>query len=71
MKNIATILLCLIAAGCTPSPEAQAKADARGAISLCWENQAKKSNDPATARFVAGACEMMESDFKTKYGVSP
>lgn len=71
MKNIATILLCLIAAGCTPSPEAQAKADARGAIKLCWEEQGKKSLDPATARFAAGACEMMEARFKETYKVSP
>lgn len=43
----------------------------RAAISVCWTEQSKKSNDPATARFMAGACEKAEAEFKTKYGVSP
>ena len=47
------------------------KHNARAAIALCWTDQAKKSNDPATARFIAGACEKAEADFRTKYGVSP
>ena len=52
-------------------PENQAKSRARDAISLCWDEQAKKSPAPAEARFVAGACEGMEADFVQKYGVRP
>lgn len=47
------------------------RSDARWAIKLCWEDQAKKSNTPSQARFIAGACEMMESDFKKKYRINP
>jgi hypothetical protein len=43
----------------------------RSAIAVCWEEQGKKSLDPATARAIAGACEKAETEFKTKYGVSP
>jgi len=53
------------------SPEEKEKSQARDAISLCWSDQEKKSNTPGEARFIAGACEKMESDYKTKYGVSP
>ncbi len=55
----------------TPSPEDAAKSRARAAIGLCWEDQKRKSLDPATARFVASTCEQMERDFKSRYGVSP
>lgn len=55
----------------TPSPRDDAKGRERAAIRLCWEDQQRKSLDPATARFVAGTCEKMERDFKARYGVSP
>jgi hypothetical protein len=45
--------------------------DARMVIKLCWEDQGKKSNTPAHARFIAGMCETMESDFKKKYRMNP
>lgn len=47
------------------------KARARRTIETCWDDQGKKSLDPATARFVAGTCERLESDFMAKYGVRP
>lgn len=53
------------------TPEGRAKADARQAIELCWQQQGRKSHDGGTARFIAGACEGMESDFVRKYGVKP
>lgn len=52
-------------------PESEARMNARSAIDLCWKEQARKSLDPGTARFVAGTCEMMTEDFKKKYGVNP
>ena len=53
------------------SPEAQEKAQARRAIDLCWEDQKSKSFDAGTQRFVAGACEMMETNFAQKFGHRP
>lgn len=53
------------------SPEGRAKAQARGAIDLCWKEQERKSLTPDTERFVASTCEMMERNFETKYGVRP
>lgn len=53
------------------SPEAKQQRIAEGAIELCWKDQQKKSNDPSMARFIASACEMMESDYKAKYGREP
>lgn len=53
------------------TPEGQAKARARDAIRLCWAEQGRKSFSSDTQRFVAGACESMEEDFKRKYGVNP
>jgi hypothetical protein len=53
------------------SPEGKAKADARGAIELCWKEQGRKSLDPGSQRFVAGACEMMEKQFRQTYNANP
>lgn len=53
------------------SPKAQEKFSAREHIEACWKEQARKSFDPATARFVAGTCEMLEREFFTKYGHKP
>lgn len=43
----------------------------RSGIELCWQDYARKSLDPETKRFIAGACEMKEREFVTKYGVKP
>mgnify|MGYP003405410933 CR=1 FL=1 len=44
---------------------------ARRAIQLCWDDQGKKSNTPEVARFIAGACEKMERDFRERYRANP
>ncbi len=44
---------------------------ARRAVSLCWQDQSRKSLTPGEARFIAGACEKMESDFRQRWGHSP
>jgi hypothetical protein len=54
-----------------PSREQLAKDSDRGAIRYCWEQQSRKSVDPATARFMASSCEKLEGDFRAKYGGSP
>lgn len=41
------------------------------AIELCWEEQSRKSITPGEARFIAGACEKMERDYKAKWGRNP
>jgi hypothetical protein len=53
------------------TPEMKQRADARAAISRCWDEQGKKSHSPEAARFIAGACEKMEADFQAKWQVSP
>jgi predicted nucleic acid-binding Zn ribbon protein len=50
------------------SPAVQERANAKKNIDFCWS---EPSFDPATARFVAGACEKMEADYREKYGRSP
>lgn len=56
-------------------PPRPAERDDRGtlkrAIQACWKEQARKSHAPEVARFVAGACEKMEDDFRAEYGTDP
>lgn len=53
------------------SPEGQERSRDRQAIESCWDQQKRKSLDPATARFVAATCERLESDFRTKHQRNP
>lgn len=53
------------------SPEAEEKAKARAAIAHCWDGYEAKSLAPGEQRFIAGACELMEQEFLTKYGFKP
>lgn len=55
-------LLMIVGSCAGNTPEGRARSSQRAAIELCWQEQAKKSNDPATARFIAGTCEKMERD---------
>jgi hypothetical protein len=38
---------------------------------LCWQEQKRKSLSPDLGRFVAGACEKMEADFRAKHHREP
>lgn len=53
------------------TPDGKARAREKLAIEYCWETQGKKSLDPSAARFAAGACEMMEEDFRRRWGFKP
>lgn len=55
----------------TPSPDENERWRQAKAIELCWEGQGKRSLDPATARFAAGACEQMEEKFVQRWGRKP
>lgn len=55
----------------TPSPEENERYAERSAIELCWKDQQRKSLAPETARFIAGACEKMEADFRAKHRMNP
>ena len=46
------------------TPAGKVRAEKRAAIDLCWQEQSRKSLDPASGRFVAGACEKMEAENK-------
>lgn len=67
----AFILLMAIGSCAGNSPEGQERSHSRSAIDLCWSEQAKKSNTPGDARFIAGACEKMENDYRSRWGTSP
>lgn len=60
--------LLLIGAMSGPPSE---QSRARQAISLCWDEQAKKSNSPGGAQFIAGACERMEREYRARYNAAP
>jgi hypothetical protein len=68
---VAVVGLFVIGLVSSSSPEAQDRIAATMAIDDCWKEQKRPSNNPATARFVAGTCELLESRFQTKYGRKP
>lgn len=53
------------------TPEGKERTKQREVIALCWDGQAKKSNEPGTARVIAGACERMEADYVKRWGTKP
>lgn len=56
-------LLLMLIGSCSGTPESRAaKSRQSSAIALCWQEQAKKSNDPATARLIAETCEKMAAE---------
>lgn len=71
IKHSLTVAVGLVLAGLAGCNDTSEKGSARRAISLCWEDQKKASLPPAQARFIAGACERMEADFRQKYNASP
>lgn len=80
MKALKVVLVCffLLVAGflgigfvASSSPEGQARSHERSAIELCWDGQKRKSLSPEEARFIAGACEKMEADYRAKWNRDP
>lgn len=75
MKKFFIILFAFVVAFLTfgamqaNSPEGKAKAAAREAIKICRADAAKASI--STIKIIEGTCEMMEEDFRKKYGVNP
>ncbi|WP_313571073.1 hypothetical protein [Comamonas terrigena] len=65
------VLMMVIGSCAGNSPEGKERANSRDAIKFCWSEQSKKSLSDSTARFVAGTCEKMESDFKARWGSNP
>lgn len=63
--------LAFVVIGVLMPAEPYQQTDARMAIKVCWEQQSKKSNDPGTARFIAGACEKLEHDYEVAYKRRP
>lgn len=53
------------------TPQDDAKSKARALISKCWDDQKRKSLDPAAARYLAGMCEKFEDDFRQAHGHNP
>jgi hypothetical protein len=69
VQIFALALVCL--AGCSQSPDAQARSRQRDVIRRCWDEQEKKSLSPELARFVAGTCEKLEANYRTKWNREP
>lgn len=67
----AVVVLILVAGMRDPSPKAREKGQERDAIALCWKDYERKSLDPATKRFVASACELLDRRFREKHGLEP
>lgn len=65
--------LALLAFGAyvSSTPDGRERSNERAAIDLCWSEQSRKSNTSGSARFIAGACEKMERDFRERWGVNP
>lgn len=53
------------------SPEVQLRVTDREKIDFCWTQQKRPSQTPSEARFIAGACEKMEEDFRERHGRNP
>lgn len=71
MLTILPLISIFFIGGCDNSPEAKEKGEQRNAIDYCWSTYDKKSNSEEQKRFIAGACERMESKFKAQFGVNP
>lgn len=65
------LILLVIGFSSASTPEAKQRAKERTAIDYCWKEQRRASLTPAEARFIAGACEKMEDDFRAKHHRNP
>lgn len=68
---IGLFVFMMIVGNLTSNAPMDTKTRDREAIKLCWEEQSRKSLDPATARFAASTCEMMEREFRGKHNAQP
>ena len=60
-----------MSSGNSSGSSSSAKSRDRDAIQMCWQEQSRKSLDPGAARLAAGACEMMERNFRGTYNAQP
>jgi hypothetical protein len=67
------LLLAFLAYGfyVANTPDGEARIKERRTIEACWEQQGRKSLTPQAARFVAGACEKLEADYRAKWNRDP
>lgn len=65
---IVGFVVLLLVFGAMPQTQ---KGKDRQVIDLCWQEQGRKSLDPGAARFLAGACEMLEQRFRETHGSAP
>lgn len=68
---IAFVAIGLVLAPDVPPEVRAAKAHDRDTIALCRKEQDDELKELATRRFIRAACDKMEADFRTKYGVAP
>ncbi|MBW5284462.1 SHOCT domain-containing protein [Burkholderia gladioli] len=65
------IVMLIIGSNYANSPEGRAKLQSKASIERCWAEQARKSLDPSSQRMMARMCEILESQYRDKYGTSP
>lgn len=53
------------------TPEGKERARQRAVISMCWDNQGRKSLSQGAGQFVSGVCEQKEREFSSRWGVNP
>lgn len=66
---VALLLMMVVLGALVGKPDEQS--NARSAIQMCWKEQQRKSLEPGLQRFVAGACERMENEFRAQYRAEP
>lgn len=53
------------------TPEGKEKSRARAAIEVCRDRESTYRGSENARDLLSGTCEMMENDFRSKFGVSP
>lgn len=53
------------------TPEAKEKSRARSAINLCRKEEREYTGPVGSKKIITGACEKLENDFRTRFGLEP
>ena len=61
----------LIGLAVSQSPDGQQRNRDHLVIDTCWAEYERKSLTPAEQRFIAGACEQLEEQYRKRHGVKP
>lgn len=68
---LALIVLALLISAHSEDPAVKQRLRESLAVEQCWKEYERKSLAPEEKRFIAGACEKMEADYRLKHGLNP